>query len=296
MPTPRPPAAGASVRELLAGAVARIGHAEARGDAEHLLAHVLGRSRAWLFAWPEHRPPLDDCARFERLVDARALGEPIAYLVGRRAFWTLDLDVTPAVLVPRPETELLLQLALARLPADQALDVADLGTGSGALALALASERPHARVLATDASLPALAVARGNAERLGIANVAFAAGDWCAALGDRRFDVIVANPPYIPTGDAHLGEGDLRFEPVSALASGQDGLDALRAIAACAPAHLAHGGWLLLEHGYDQAQHVRGLLSAAGLGDVRSVRDLAGHERVTLGQSGQAGGPTQARD
>ncbi len=281
-----PPPAAASVRELLARAAAKIGHAEARADAEHLLGHVLGRSRAWLFAWPEHRPPAADCARFDRLVEARAGGEPVAYLVGRRAFWTLDLEVTPAVLIPRPETELLLQLALARLPPERALAVVDLGTGSGALALALASERPRAHVVATDASLPALAVARANAERLGIANVVFAAGNWCAALGGQRFDLIVANPPYIATGDAHLGEGDLRFEPVSALASGPDGLDALRAIAACAPAHLEQGGWLLLEHGWDQAPQVRALLSASGLGEVRSVRDLAGHERVTLGQAG----------
>ena len=293
MPVPPLHAAGASVRELLAGAVSRIGHAEARGDAERLLAHVLGRSRAWLFAWPEHRPARDDCARFQRLVDARADGEPVAYLVGRRAFWTLELDVTPAVLIPRPETELLLQLALARLPPERELAVADLGTGSGALALALASERPRTHVVATDASLPALAVARGNAERLGIANVTFAAGDWCAALGNQRFEVIVANPPYIATGDVHLGEGDLRFEPVSALASGRDGLDALRAIAACAPTHLLHGGWLLLEHGWDQAPQVRALLSASGLGGVRSVRDLAGHERVTLGQAGPAGTPSR---
>jgi release factor glutamine methyltransferase len=187
------------------------------------------------------------------------------------------------VLIPRPETELLVERALECVPTDRESRVADLGTGSGAIALAIACERPRAHVTATDASASALEVARGNAARLGIGNVAFAAGDWYAALGGARFDVIVSNPPYIAAGDAHLARGDLRFEPAVALASGADGLDAIRRIVAGAPAHLADRGALLLEHGFDQSERVRALLEAAGFEDVASARDGGGHERVTHG-------------
>jgi release factor glutamine methyltransferase len=271
------------VRDLLASASRRLGGADARLDAELLLAHALGVSRARLYAWPEEEPDTVQRAAFERLVEAREQGEPIAYLTGRREFWSLELRVTPHVLIPRHETELLVELALERIPRDRAFRIADLGTGSGAIALALARERPLARVTATDASATALDVARGNAERLGVGNVGFAAGDWYAALGDARFDLIVSNPPYVAADDAHLAQGDLRFEPASALASGADGLDAIRHIVAGAPAHLVDGGALLLEHGFDQSVRVRALLDAAGFVDVRSVRDAAGHERVTLG-------------
>ena len=272
-----------NVRDLLASASRRLGGADARLDAELLLAHALGVSRARLYAWPEDEPDTVQRAAFERLVEAREQGEPIAYLTGRREFWSLELRVTPHVLIPRHETELLVELALERIPRDRAFRIADLGTGSGAIALALARERPLARVTATDASATALDVARGNAERLGVGNVGFAAGDWYAALGDARFDLIVSNPPYVAADDAHLAQGDLRFEPASALASGADGLDAIRHIVAGAPAHLVDGGALLLEHGFDQSVRVRALLDAAGFVDVRSVRDAAGHERVTLG-------------
>jgi release factor glutamine methyltransferase len=272
-----------NVRDLLASASRRLGGADARLDAELLLAHALGVSRARLYAWPEEEPDTVQRATFERLVEAREQGEPIAYLTGRREFWSLELRVTPHVLIPRHETELLVELALERIPRDRAVRIADLGTGSGAIALALARERPLARVTATDASGTALDVARGNAERLGVGNVEFAAGDWYAALGDARFDLIVSNPPYVAADDAHLAQGDLRFEPASALASGADGLDAIRHIVAGAPAHLVDGGALLLEHGFDQSVRVRALLDAAGFVDVRSVRDAAGHERVTLG-------------
>jgi release factor glutamine methyltransferase len=276
-------AAGVNVRDLLASASRRLGGADARLDAELLLAHALGVSRARLYAWPEEEPDTVQRATFERLVEAREQGEPIAYLTGRREFWSLELRVTPHVLIPRHETELLVELALERIPRDRAFRIADLGTGSGAIALALARERPLARVTATDASATALDVARGNAERLGVGNVGFAAGDWYAALGDARFDLIVSNPPYVAADDAHLAQGDLRFEPASALASGADGLDAIRHIVAGAPAHLADGGALLLEHGFDQSVRVRALLDAAGFVDVRSVRDAAGHERDTHG-------------
>lgn len=272
------------VRGLLAAAVAKLDGEEARREAELLLAHVLGCTRTRLFARPEFEPSAPQRAEFDRLLDARRRGEPVAYLLGRRGFWSLDLAVTPAVLIPRPETELLVELALARIAQDAACAVADLGTGSGAVALALARERPRAQVLATDASTEALAVARGNAERLGIGNVAFAAGDWCAALGDARFGVIVSNPPYIAVGDPHLDEGDLRREPRSALVSGMDGLNAIRRIVAAAPDHLEAGGWLLLEHGWEQGAAVRGLLQRAGFVRVGSARDLGAHERVSLGQ------------
>ena len=272
------------MRALLAAATARLAGADARGEAELLLAHALGRTRAALFAWPEHVPEPPLRSAFETLVDARALGTPIAYLLGRRAFRTFELAVTPAVLIPRPETEHLVECVLERVPADAPRTVADLGTGSGAIALAIALERPQARVLATDASEAALAVARANAASLGVRNVAFAHGDWCAALGDARFDVIASNPPYIAADDPHLARGDLRFEPASALASGADGLDAIRAITAQAPACLNTGGWLLFEHGWDQAGRVRDLLVDTGFDAVASVRDLAGHERITLGR------------
>jgi len=274
----------ANVRALLDVAARKLPGDEARAEAETLLAHVLGRTRAWLFAWPEHEADATQIVQFGRLVEARVRGEPVAYLIGHRGFWTFDLEVSAFVLIPRPETELLVELALERLPRDAASRVADLGTGSGAIALALASERPHAQVLATDASADALALARANAERLGLRHVEFAQGDWCAALDGAVFDMIVSNPPYIADGDAHLSEGDLRFEPASALSSGIDGLDAIRAIAVQAPAHLADGGWLLLEHGWNQAAAVRALLEASGYREVVSVRDTAQHERVTLGR------------
>lgn len=243
---------------------------------------MLERPRAWLYAWPEHVPTAAQCEAFERLIEARASGTPIAYLLGRRAFWSLDLAVTPAVLIPRPETELLVELALERLPRDVECAVADLGTGSGAIALAIAHERPLARVQATDRSADALAVARANARRLGLANVGFECGDWCEALGGMRFDLIVSNPPYIASDDPHLARGDLRHEPLSALASGEDGLDAIRTIIATAPAHLSTDGWLLLEHGWEQAPQVRELFVLNGWRDAASARDLAGHERVTF--------------
>ncbi len=272
----------ATVRELVAAASVR-GDAESRHEAELLLGHALDRPRAWLYAHADDAVDADAQARFEALFAARARGEPVAYLTGRRAFWTFDLAVTAAVLIPRADTERLVELALERIPADAACAVADLGTGSGAIALAIASERPRARVVATDASDAALAVAQANARRLGLANVEFARGDWCAALGTRRFDMIVSNPPYIAAADPHLGEGDLRFEPASALASGTDGLDAIRLIAAQARAHLEPGGRLLVEHGFDQGDAVRGIFAANGYTDIATARDVEHRERVTSG-------------
>ena len=252
-------------------------------DAEVLLAHALDRDRAWLRAHAERA--LDDGvgARFDALVARRAVGEPVAYLTGEREFWSLRLEITPKVLIPRPDTETLVAAALELGGARTS--VADLGTGSGAVAVAIAHERPAWRVVATDRDDAALEVARRNAGRHRAA-VEFRRGNWCAPLADERFDLIVSNPPYVRDDDPHLGQGDVRFEPRGALASGADGLDAIRAIVACAPAHLTDGGWLLLEHGYDQADAVARLLADAGFGDIRHWRDLGGIIRVTGAQHG----------
>lgn len=255
-----------------------------RADADILLAYVLGRPRSYLLAWPERELSPGQWTAFQALVERRACGEPVAYLTGSREFFGLDLAVSNAVLIPRPETEILVEAALERLPAGPCM-VADLGTGSGAIALAIAQARPDARVVAVDASPQALEVARTNAERLGLRNVELREGDWCKGLADERFDMIVSNPPYIRKDDPHLAQGDLRFEPAMALASGADGLEAIRAIVACTPAHLSPGGWLLFEHGFDQAEAVAGLMRTAGLIGIETLRDLFGHGRVTLGRT-----------
>ena len=271
--------------ELLAEGARELSGDAARREATLLLRHALGVSEAWLVAHADDPVDTPQAAAFHELVARRAAGEPVAYLIGTRGFHALELEVTPEVLIPRPETELLVDCALQRIPLDAESAIADLGTGSGAIALAIAKARPHARVLATDASTAALAVARANAERLGIDNVALAQGDWCAALGEERFDLIVSNPPYIATGDPHLQRGDLRFEPPAALASSVDGLDAIRVIVRDARVHLREGGWLLLEHGFEQGAAVRALLSAQGHVDVATVRDLEGRERVSVARS-----------
>lgn len=256
---------------------------EQRFEAELLLAHVLTHDRAWLFAHANEVLPAAVVEAFAALMQRREAGEPVAYLTGHRGFWSLDLKVTPATLIPRPETELLVEQALAKLPVGAATEVADLGTGSGAVALAIASERPLAQVLATDASAAALEVARDNAARLGVRNVECLHGSWLEPLVERRFDVIVSNPPYIEAGDAHLREGDLRYEPAMALASGLDGLDAIRSIVHGALNHLLPGGWLLLEHGWNQGQAVRALLEARGYDAVFTVQDLEARDRVSGG-------------
>lgn len=250
-------------------------------DAELLLAHALGRTRAWLYAHGDQAIPHEVAAVYTALVRRRVEGEPVAYLTGRRGFRDFELAVTADTLIPRPETELLVELALARIPRDASWRIADLGTGSGAIALAIARERPRVHVVASDRSAAALAVARGNADALGIGNVEFREGDWLHAVAGERFNLIAANPPYIAEGDAHLLQGDLRYEPVCALASGSDGLDAIRRIVADAPAHLHDGGRLLLEHGWEQGAAVRALLRDAGFIDVATGRDLENRDRVT---------------
>ena len=213
------------VRHLLVDATQQLGD---RAEAELLLLHAVRQSRSWLFTHADDVLDMDVQTAYAELLNRRARGEPVAHITGSRGFWSLDLEVTPATLIPRPETELLVELALERLPRNASCAVADLGTGSGAVALALASELPLCRVTATDASAAALEVARRNAARLGIDNVAFVQGDWMVPLGDARFELIVSNPPYIEADDAHLVRGDLRFEPATALASGRDGLDDTR--------------------------------------------------------------------
>lgn len=254
-----------------------------RLDAELLACHALGISRSQLLARREQ--PMDDASRaiLDALLARRAGGEPIAYITGEREFWSLELKVTPDVLIPRPETELLVELALARIPPDEETAVADIGTGSGAIALAIARERPRARILATDISAPALAVARENAARHGIKNVAFRQGAACEPIRPGKLDLIVSNPPYVAESDPHLAQGDLRFEPRSALAAGADGLDVLRELIACAPDALIAGGSLLVEHGYDQAESVHALFARHGFREIALHRDLAGLPRVTAG-------------
>jgi release factor glutamine methyltransferase len=271
------------VRHMLAAATQQLGE---RLDAELLLLHVVKKPRSWLFTHADDVPDMDVQTDYARLLDRRASGEPVAYITGHRGFWSLDLEVTPATLIPRPETELLVELALQRLPDDDACSVADLGTGSGAIALAIARERPHAQVVATDASADALAVARRNAQRHAINNIAFVHGDWLAPLAGRQFDLIVSNPPYIETADPHLGQGDLRFEPISALASGLDGLDDIRRIVRDAPARLHPGGWLLFEHGWNQGEASRALLQEAGYAEVFTAQDLERRDRVSGGRFG----------
>lgn len=253
-------------------------------DADILLAHALGKPRSWLFAHAHDMLGPEDAVRFQALAARRSAGEPVAYLTGTRGFWTLELDVSPATLIPRPETELLVEQALARLPEAQPLQVADLGTGSGAVALALAKERPQAQVVATDFSSEALEVAKRNAVRNRITNVSFRCGSWLQPLAGMTFDMIVSNPPYIAAADPHLTQGDLRFEPASALASGDDGLDAIRSILLDAGTVLRAGGWLLLEHGWEQGAAIRQRMALAGYCDVATVQDWEARDRVTLGR------------
>lgn len=253
-------------------------------DAEILLAAAWRRSRADLMACADEPVPQDVATRFVAACARRIAGEPVAYLLGRREFWSLDFEVTPAVLVPRPETELLVERALALGPPGAAR-AADLGTGSGAIAVALARERRGWRIVATDVSAPALAVARANAAALGATGIEFLAGSWFGPLGAVRFDLLVSNPPYVAADDPALADPALAFEPPIALTpAGGDALAALRILARGAAAHLLPGGWLLLEHGASQGREVRAELVAAGFGHVRSHRDLAGHERMTEGR------------
>ncbi len=266
------------------GATLNLDPREARLEAQILLCRALGQARSYLVS--HDRDPLSPrlAADFIALLERRLKGEPIAYILGEREFHSLRFKVTPDVLIPRPETELLAELALARLPPGRPCRVLDLGTGSGAVAITLALHRPHCEVLAVDQSAAALEVARENARTLGAGKIRFMQSDWYGALAEEKFDLLVSNPPYIAADDPHLAQGDVRFEPDEALVSGVDGLDAIRVIVRGAPAHLNAAGWLLFEHGYDQAADCRALLRQAGFSRVSSSRDLSGIERVTYGQ------------
>jgi release factor glutamine methyltransferase len=261
----------------------------ARIEVQMLLQHVLGVNRAYLLAHSERELDEAETAAYRALLQRRLAGEPLAYILGEREFFGLNFKVSPATLIPRPDTELLVELALQRIPHGLVLD---LGTGSGAIALSIAHSRPDVEVTAVDASAEALEVACENTRRLNISNARFIQSDWFSALTGERFDLIVSNPPYIEDADAHLEQGDLRFEPRSALASGADGLDDIRRIISDAKKHLNDSGWLMFEHGYDQATRVRELLEASGFVEVFSARDLSGIERVSGGR--YAGASTQA--
>ncbi|WP_313089223.1 peptide chain release factor N(5)-glutamine methyltransferase [Pseudomonas sp.] len=255
----------------------------ARLDAEWLLAAALDKPSSYLRTWSDREVPAEAQARFAAYLERRRSGEPVAYILGRQGFWSLDLEVAPHTLIPRPDTELLVETALQLAPTT-ATAVLDLGTGTGAIALALACERPQWRLLGVDRVPDAVALATRNARRLGIGNAQFAESHWFSALESRRFALILSNPPYIPASDPHLQQGDLRFEPASALVAGVDGLDDLRLIVSQAPEHLVASGWLLLEHGHDQGASVRVLLDTAGFVDVHSRTDLGGYERISLGR------------
>lgn len=253
-------------------------------EADLLLGQVLGLKRVQLILNPTQIIlPIQE-QEFLQLLAKRLQGMPIAYLLGQQEFWSLLLEVTPATLIPRPETELLVELTLQKFPPTKVIKIADLGTGSGAIALAIAHERPHWQVVATDNSTAALEVANRNARNLAITNVTFHCGDWSECLADQVFDAIVSNPPYIAADDPHLQQGDVRFEPITALVGGTDGLRDLSSIITQAKQYLMPKGWLMLEHGYDQAERVEVLLQERGYSAINTHQDLAGWPRVTIGQ------------
>jgi release factor glutamine methyltransferase len=260
-------------------------YGSARIEVQCLLQNVLQVNRAWLLSHPEQSLDTDQQQRYIELFERRLRGEPVAYLLGEREFYGLSFKVSPATLIPRPETELLVDLALQRIPQQGVYRVLDLGTGSGAIALSISHARPDSDVVAVDASTTALEVAQVNMQTLGLGNACLRQSDWFSALREESFDVIVSNPPYIAAKDAHLAQGDVRFEPHDALVSGPDGLDDIRRICAQAKVHLRPNGWLLLEHGYDHAAEVRALLQQSGFQEIFSARDLAGIERVSGGKN-----------
>ncbi|QKJ86958.1 peptide chain release factor N(5)-glutamine methyltransferase [Paramixta manurensis] len=272
------------IRCWLKAAVATLhGGDSPKRDAEVLLGFVLGKSRSWLIAFDETPLTAQQQQQLDALLARRVSGEPVAHLVGEREFWSLPLTVSPVTLIPRPDSEILVEQALARLPATPA-SILDLGTGTGAIALALASERPDCQVLGVDRIDEAVALAQHNAAKLQIANATFMRSDWFSAIPPQHFDVIVSNPPYIDADDRHLLEGDVRFEPRSALVAGEQGLADIRLIAHGAREALSIGGWLLLEHGWRQAQAVQAILRENQFTAIETCRDYAGNERVTVGR------------
>lgn len=272
------------VKQLVNQAALSLGDPDtARLDAELLLAHITGNDRSWIHAHSDSTLSADHTREFERLIRRRSEGIPVAYLTGQCEFWSLPLRVTPQTLIPRPETEHLVEQALLLMPENSELEIADLGTGCGAVALAIASERPACRILAADIAATAVQVARHNARSLQLTNLVFVNSNWLKAI-NKMFDVIVSNPPYVQETDPHLLNGDVRHEPRLALAAGDDGLSSIRCIITEARDKLRPGGWLLLEHGYEQGRAVRELFAIAGYNRIDTCNDLAGHERVTAGQ------------
>ena len=259
-----------------------------RIDSEILLAHVLECNRTYLRTWPEKSLSPEQQTQFQQLISRRSAGEPIAYITGKREFWDMTLHVSPDTLIPRPETEHLVELALEKIPQISEWRVADLGTGCGAIALAIARERPHCKIFAADKSATALVVAQSNARHLDINNVTFIEGSWLEPFSKSRekqqFEIIVSNPPYIHPDDQHLGQGDLRYEPTQALRSSPDGLADILAIAEAARDHLVSPGWLILEHGYDQGSIVKKTLETLGYFQVSTMEDLAKNERLSIGK------------
>ncbi len=259
-------------------------HKDAMLESEVLLAYALEKSRTWLHTWPERELTKAQLARFNALVERRLQGEPSAYITGEREFWSLSLEVTPDTLIPRPDTELLVALALEHIPMDEVFNIADLGTGTGAIALAIATERPRSHIFAVDYSADALAVAERNRTRHGLDNVTLRRGDWLTPLNELTFQVIVSNPPYIREDDSHLNQGDLPFEPRRALVAADNGLEDIRKIVADSRAQLAPNGSLLIEHGFDQAAAVTQLFKEHDYTNVTAHRDLSGQPRVVSGQ------------
>ncbi|MGP7733402.1 peptide chain release factor N(5)-glutamine methyltransferase [Oceanimonas smirnovii] len=266
----------AQLREQLAG-----GESPAL-DADVLLCHVLNKPRSFLLAWPEFEVSAGQKAELAELIRRRQQGEPVAHLTGQREFWSLMLEVSPDTLIPRPDTEVLVESALERLP-EKPARVVDLGTGTGAIALSIKCERPDDTVMAVEFNPQAAALARRNAERLDL-DVEVRQGSWFEPLAGLTFDMIVSNPPYIDAADPHLAQGDVRFEPLSALVADDQGLADIRHIASLAPAHLCAGGWLLVEHGWQQGEAVQSVFTDNGFEQVTTLRDYGGQDRVTLGQ------------
>ncbi|MEQ1766832.1 MAG: peptide chain release factor N(5)-glutamine methyltransferase [Methylotenera sp.] len=274
-----------SIKATLLSASAKLKTAEAGYEAQLLLQHVLNVNRAWLIAHENDALQPNIHAAFEALLNRRLAGEPMAYILGSREFFGLDLLVTPDTLIPRPDTETLVEAALAKILNNTNLSILDLGTGTGAIALASAKNCPQVSITAVDASNAALEVAKKNAQNLNIHNVEFVLSNWFNNLSNQRFDVIVSNPPYIEENDDHLTQGDLRFEPISALASGADGLDDIRQIIENCLVYLKPQGWLMMEHGYNQADQVADLMAQSGLNNIETIQDLGGNNRVTISKN-----------
>lgn len=274
-----------NIRNLLTHAREKLADSPSgRFDAEILMAHVLESTRSFLYANPEFELPANRSETFKKLVKQRASGQPVAYLTESSEFWSLPLKVNADVLIPRPDTELLVETALAKIPLEADWRIADLGTGSGAIALAIASERRKCEIHATDISAAALAVARENANHLGLEHVHFQRGSWSEPLKG-KFHLVVSNPPYIDAGDPHLQRGDLRFEPRAALTPGPDGLSAIRKISQDTRSILVEGGWLMFEHGWQQGPATQRILDDDGFINIETFKDLQGHERVTVGEN-----------